>query len=258
MTDAKTKTWLPVAVAVVLVICITLLWIFGRADPEEPPRCSGWVRRRLKRLHEHTVYGGCWVDELPEQALVLRWVRADARVLEIGGNIGRVSICLASVMHNRGDRLVVLESDPGNSVLLQQNRDARGLNFDIETLALSAEPLMQQGWNTVPIGLGEIPVGWSAVKTISYDKLCEKYTAGFDTLVLDCEGAFYYILRDTPEILDGVHTVCLENDFEKEEEEMFVLYTLMRRGFRVVEQQRGWVTKPHFYQMWIRPADDMD
>lgn len=41
----------------------------------------------------------------------------------------------------------------------------------------------------------------------------KKYAIEFDTLVLDCEGAFYYILEDMPELLNNIKLIIMENDY---------------------------------------------
>jgi len=55
--------------------------------------------------------------------------------------------------------------------------------------------------------------GYKWVKTITYDDLKLKYKINFDTLVLDCEGAFYYILMDMPEILENIKLIIMENNY---------------------------------------------
>ena len=68
-----------------------------------------------------------------------------------------------------------------------------------ENSALSNRRLIQKYWNAIPIDENaEIPSGWQAVSTVSWQKLCQKYSMEFDTLVVDCEGALYYILLDQP------------------------------------------------------------
>jgi hypothetical protein len=52
--------------------------------------------------------------------------------------------------------------------------------------------------------------------------LGKKYNIDFDTLVLDCEGAFYYILNDFPEILENIKTIFVENDYNDIEHKNFV------------------------------------
>jgi hypothetical protein len=55
--------------------------------------------------------------------------------------------------------------------------------------------------------------GYTWVNTITLDQLKAKYSIEFDTLVLDCEGAFYYILMDMPDILQNIKLIIMENDY---------------------------------------------
>ena len=62
--------------------------------------------------------------------------------------------------------------------------------------------------------------------TIDINFNCEciktKYNIEFDTLVLDCEGAFYYILMDMPEILDNINLIIMENDYQDYNHKLFI------------------------------------
>lgn len=51
------------------------------------------------------------------------------------------------------------------------------------------------------------------INTIRLEQLKTKYNIKFDTLVLNCEGAFYYILMGMPEILDNINLTIMENDY---------------------------------------------
>jgi hypothetical protein len=53
-------------------------------------------------------------------------------------------------------------------------------------------------------------------------ELKEKYPINFDTLVLDCEGAFYYILMDYPEILHGINLIIMENDYHSIDHKKYI------------------------------------
>lgn len=75
----------------------------------------------------------------------------------------------------------------------------------------------------------------------------------FDTLVLDCEGAFYYILQDTPEILDNIKLILMENDYFanwSHKEQVFAI--LSDKGFTCVfnKELEHAVAIPDFYQVW--------
>ena len=56
----------------------------------------------------------------------------------------------------------------------------------------------------------------------------------FDTLVVDCEGALYYILKEEPEFLNGFKTIIIENDFIDITHKEFVDEEFKRYDFRNV------------------------
>lgn len=106
---------------------------------------------------------------------------------------------------------MTLESDKNIAKLLEENRDLNNFNFHIESSALSKRKLIQRGWDTLPSDV--LIDGFNWVNTITLNELKQKYNIDFDTLVLDCEGAFYYILMDMPEMLDNINLIIMENDY---------------------------------------------
>jgi len=207
---------------------------------------------RLRNLHRYLrLVHGSMLDEYPEQLMIIQYVRPEARVLEIGGNIGRSSCVIASVLSD-SSRLVVLESDPKSAKILEQNRDINGFKFQIQASALSSIPLSQSGWDTLPTK--DAPSTWAPVNTITWEELGALYSMKFDTLVLDCEGAFYPIVRDYPQILDGVHTVIIENDFHRLSDYQYVSAKLTGAGLkRVVVRSGGWgPCSPFFYEVYSK------
>ena len=91
---------------------------------------------------------GSMRDEFPEQCMVMEFLTGKETVLEIGGNIGRNSLILSSILEN-DNRLVVLECSTAISEQLQQNRSNNQLQFHIENAALSKTKLIQKGWRTI-------------------------------------------------------------------------------------------------------------
>jgi FkbM family methyltransferase len=172
----------------------------------------------LTRLHaKYPVYSAKnWERELVEQSMSLRFLIGTETVLEIGACIGRNSHAIASVLANHGGRLVAVEANP---VIVKQLRDAQSktkASFDIVDRPLSKGRMAVSTWRSRSLELHEhVPTGWREVSTTTFADL-KKYTGimSFDTLVLDCEGAFRHILADFPEILDGVTKVLIENDFD--------------------------------------------
>ena len=203
--------------------------------------------------HKLKISFGSMTDELPEQKMATRFINPNARVLEIGGNIGRNSCIIGSLL-NDSNNLTVLECNKEYGMQLTHNRNQNNLNFKIEASALSKNPLIQKGWDTIPLEGNEIPSGWNLVDIISYETLIEKY-GKFDTLVADCEGAFYYILNDYTDLLSGITTIIMENDYHNIDHKQAVDRQLIQNGFnRVYYEAGGWgPCHGFFFEVWTKP-----
>lgn len=201
---------------------------------------------------------GSMRDEFPEQCMVMEFLTGKETVLEIGGNIGRNSLILSSILEK--DRLVVLECSTAISEKLQQNRLKNNMQFHIENAALSCTKLIQKGWRT--IASDTILDGYTEIKNISFAELETKYNMQFDTLVLDCEGSFRPILRDFPEILTNIHTIVVENDYLTLREKEEVDTILQANGFQCIYVKEGeeeakqlkMACLSHFYEVWKKPT----
>lgn len=190
---------------------------------------------KLKALHAQlSLNGGSFDDEFPEQTMAMDYIKGDSKVLELGGNIGRNSLIIATIL-DRPENLVTMESSRQIANVLRNNADINNLQFNIESAALSKRRLIQRGWDTSPIedGVG-VPDGWHEVDTISFDDLKKKYAIEFDTLVCDCEGALYYILQDESGLLNNINTVIIENDFADGAHRNYVVNVLTQSGFKNV------------------------
>ena len=89
---------------------------------------------------------GSFSDEKIEQELCYKYIEENDIVLELGGNIGRVSLILASIVDNKN--LTVIESDYDNCVKLKENKELNNFTFGIVNGAISNTPLYQLGWDT--------------------------------------------------------------------------------------------------------------
>lgn len=205
----------------------------------------------IDKLHSNLqLLHGSLLEEYPEQLMSYMFIKPYSVVLEIGGNVGRNSCFIASLLEQQSN-LVVLESNPEYVVSLQENRKINGLTFAIEDSALSARRLCQNGWNTIPIENDQIPAHWFEVKTIDWNSLQNKYKLTFDTLVADCEGALYYILQDFPCFLENIKTILVENDYRLGTHKTFVLNIFVTQGFKLVHQA-PYLNRPDFFQSWTR------
>jgi FkbM family methyltransferase len=191
---------------------------------------------------------GSFNEEIPEQKMVVKYLTGNEKVLEIGGNIGRNSLIIASILKNND--MVTLESDKNISKKLIKNRDLNHFNFHVECSALSNRKLIQRDWNTIPSDT--LKKGYNWVNTITLDNLKNKYNIEFNTLVLDCEGAFYYILMDMPEILNNIKLIIMENDYTEIYKKNYIDTKLIKNNFIRVYVEKGGFGPcfNNFYEVW--------
>jgi FkbM family methyltransferase len=198
---------------------------------------------------------GSFQDELPEQLLAMKYIHKNDKVLEIGANIGRNSIILSCLLENEETQLVSLECNTSFVPLLQHNRYINALLFNIEPSALSTRRLAIRDWNTMALSPDEVvPEGYKEIQIMSFEQIETKYNISFDTIVIDAEGALYYILLDNPNILRNIKKIIMENDYDHIEHYNFIRDLLLDNGF-IVEctQGGGWgCCTDFFYQVWIK------
>lgn len=231
---------------------------FGYLFCEEPLPKEGDICK-LNQLQSHlSLHYGNFKEEYPEQLMAVRFINPNATVLELGGNIGRNSCIIGSLLSD-SKRLVVIESSPSIAQQLKENRDLNHLSFNIEVGAISTTPLIQREWDTIPSEV--VLPGYLPVTTFTFNDLKKKYNIQFDTLVLDCEGAFYYILKNEPNILENIKTIIMENDYKDYSQFQYVTAELKQRGFHLTYSEKG-IPRAYyifpkeiadsFYQVWQR------
>lgn len=210
------------------------------------------AEKRLQKIHEELKFqGGSIKDEYPEQIMAVMFIKPNNKVIEIGSNIGRNTLTIASLLDNQSN-LVTLECDPISYKQLLINRDLNNYTFRAENAALSAREMILNGWESIPSDV--VLPGFKRVETITYSELEKKYDIIFDTLVADCEGALYYIFLDFPELLNKIETVILENDFLILSHKETVDDILHGKGFLSVYQKPGpfGASPDRFYEVWTK------
>ena len=200
---------------------------------------------------------GSFGEELPEQLMTIKFLTGNEKVLEIGGNIGRNSLIIGSILADCNN-FVSLECDTESANKLCENRNLNNMNFHIENAALSKRQLIQRGWDTIVSDT--ILDGYKKVNTITLEELNKKYNIVFDTLILDCEGAFYYILIDMPEILNNINLIIMENDYYEINKKTYIDDILKQNNFYVAYSEAGgWgPCSNNFYETWKRNLTPVD
>ena len=210
------------------------------------------LSEKLKNIQNNLkINHGSFNEELPEQLMAVKYLTGNENILEIGGNIGRNSLVMASILNKNGNtNLVTLECDRGSAAALIHNKNLNNLKFHVVIAALSKRKLIQQGWNTIVSD--KLLPNYNWVNTITLAKIRSKCNFTFDTLVIDCEGAFYYILMDMPEILDNIKLIIVENDYTDLSHKIYIDEQLKNNNFYVdYTEAGGWgPCYNNFYEVW--------
>lgn len=233
------------------------------------------LHTRLAELHKrrHLIHGD-HKGEYNEQIMSLQFIKPTSKVLEIGGDVGRNSVTISSLLDDSSNH-VVFEASPASAKKLEENLRANQLNTRVEACAISRRPLIQKGWDTIVVTQEQYdqtpyqpevsllpPYPPTRVPLITLEQIREKYPIQFDTLVADCEGALYYILLDEPTFLNNIKTILLENDFYNPEHKAYVNQVFMQNGFKRIYKDtlpgNYYVetcfshSKDCFFEAWIR------
>lgn len=214
---------------------------------------------KLSIIHKNLqIEHGDFTDEYPEQLLVATYVKPCNKVLELGANIGRNSLVIASILEDQNN-LVTLEINHRVAVCLYRNMMLNLYKFNIEECALSYRKLMQSDWVTYlydedKMNKNNNETTYDEVDIITFEELEKEYDIIFDTIVADCEGALYYILLDRPEILDNINLVIMENDYKELDQYLYVEKTLAIKGLNRIYSKCGGFGPCYnnFYEVWRR------
>lgn len=199
--------------------------------------------KKLKKIHKSLLLsGGSLSEEYPQQLHIAEFISQDAKVLQLGANIGRNSLIIASLLQD--DRnLVAVECNAVKANILECNKHNNQFNFYVETSAISDH-------NECIKSLGVVDG-----KTITLPDFMEKYQIYFDTLVVNCEGALFHILRSYPKLLYGINLVIVENDYPSYDQKVYVDCIFRDFGLEIIRSNPGpssRVCESNFYEVWQR------
>jgi FkbM family methyltransferase len=209
-------------------------------------------------------------EETIEQYMNVKYIKNFNKVLEIGSNIGRNSTIISYLVEDYN--FVTIECRKDNYCKLLFNRNINNLKFNCINGVLGKNSL------SYPINSLNIETKTELSKNINdknkhlyekcisytYDDIQNKFNLIFDTLVVDCEGAFYYILIDFPNMLDNIKLILIENDYENLEQYEFVKNKMINNKLRCVETIKLNIDKyiknnenppcchNFFYQVWTK------
>jgi FkbM family methyltransferase len=216
------------------------------------------MAEKILEIHKTLIFNhGLLSDEFQEQIMAINYIKETDTVLELGGNIGRNS-CIISTILNDSSRLVVFETNLNDSIKLKENRDNNNFKFNVENSAISKINLYQQhDWIVKPINEISDISNCTKVNISCWSDIKNKYNyLNFNVLVCDCEGGLYYILKEEPNFLDTFETIIIENDFTEISHKLFVDEVFNKNNFNMIynkslgdarNKMNDW-----FYQVWIK------
>tara|TARA_B110000037_G_scaffold138034_1_gene156254 strand:+ start:4052 stop:4717 length:666 start_codon:yes stop_codon:yes gene_type:complete len=181
---------------------------------------------QLEIIHSKLNFTGNLKTEIPEQIMTVKHILPDDCVLELGGSIGRNSCVINSILTDKTKHVVVEPSKTELNILIK-NRDSNKLGFQVENSAISNKQLYSKHWHTF-----EIPVEGSVpVNCLTYNDFKQKYNLPFNVLVIDNEGNFVKMMKDSIDILDNIRMIIIEHDFNTEDDYEYFKNILKNEGF---------------------------
>lgn len=208
-----------------------VIGVFLNDGPREivaPPR-SFAPDLKLAFVHEQLDFAGGDLNwERPEQLNTAEFLEPDAKVLELGSGRGTNTMMIASILDDESS-FVTLEC--GGTEAVHRNRDANRFRFHIENAALSYRKLMYNPQLALTVPGDDLRDGFEWINTMTFEEIETKYGIRFDTLVVDCEGALYYVLQDHENLLENIRTIILESDYRSSEQKFAVEQIFSRFGF---------------------------
>jgi hypothetical protein len=169
--------------------------------------------------------------ERPEQELIAKFLPSNCSVLEFGGSSGTTSLIIDRIMKN-----------PNQHVLVEPSINS--VNYIIHNVIKKYDAKFQIAHGFVGRDRTTHEELWSECKNCKMWDLIELENlvkCKFDVLIIDCEGAFYNILNEIPEILDSVKLIIIEMDGSGDTNEN-IKQKLLKNKFELVHTQ----THPYF------------
>jgi FkbM family methyltransferase len=207
---------------------------------------------KLNNIHKKLkIDFGMFYENMSMQLLILKYINGLEKVLEIGGNIGRCSLLIANILNAKSNTdFVSLESNPDYEKQLIHNRDQNNLSFHIENSTLSRKKIIQLEDKT---SLSDVLIdGFFQVNSISWSNLNEKYKIDFDTLIIDCNDAFYEILLEFPKMLNNIKLVIMKNEYYDVFKKIKIEKTFLEKGFTLEYSETGGNCPCYYsyYEVW--------
>ena len=179
--------------------------------------------------------------ELPERNAVVRYLRRDLPVVELGGSMGVVA-CVTNKLLTNPTAHVVVEANPLAIPQLELNKRLNGRQFEIVNRAIAYEaasvtfrPSTNLAGNSITFAGDQPPV---TVDTVALGELVDDRGFKRFNLVCDIEGLEYDLVCREADVLKNADTIIMETHarYIGEERLGIMMSKLEQLGFKIVEQ----------------------
>ena len=168
--------------------------------------------------------------ERPEQEMIAKFLPNDCCVLEMGGESGTTSLIVNKILKDP-TKHVLVEPSVNSIPKLLKTQEIYKTKFQIAHGFVGRHREEHEKlWNECKYR-----------KMFDLPELESMVGQKFDVLIVDCEGAFYNILNDMPELLDTIKLIIIEMD-GPDEKVPVVRARLIENQFELVHSQ----THPYF------------
>jgi FkbM family methyltransferase len=209
---------------------------------------------RLRSTQEYLKLDfGSFYENLSMQLMIMKYLKGNEKVLEIGGNIGRCSLIIASILNTKSNSdFVSIETNPIYEKQLIHNRDQNKLKFTIDRSTISLHHIIQVDDKTM---MSDVLLdGFFNVPIATWDQIIEKHGIKFDTLVIDCNDAFYDMLNDFIAMLCNINLIIMKNEYYDTFKKMKVEKNLINCNFILEYSEPGGDCPCYYsyYEVWKR------
>jgi len=163
--------------------------------------------------------------ERPDQELIAKYLPYDCCVLELGGESGTTSLLINKIIKNPFNHVII---EPSSNSIPKLYKTANIYNAKYKVvhgfIGLDRN-IHKKLWPECEVS--------NMYDLATINKLVN---SKFDVLVVDCEGAFYNILNEFPDILDNIKLIIIENDGPQENVK-YIRNKLKVNNFNLIHSQ---------------------
>lgn len=168
----------------------------------------------MRFFNENNIKIDNYQMEAEEQYLVLKYIKEDDVVLELGARYGTVSCAINSKLNDK-TKQVSVEPDDRVWEALENNKKNNNCHFNIVKGFISNNKLGLINKEVCYNGYGSSSVvdETSTIESFTLNDIIMKYNLQFNVLVADCEGFLETFVDENPTFFERLRMCIFEADY---------------------------------------------